>query len=167
MRANCLRSRLVAAGVVVFLVCTLSLGVAGPQDQNKSPNAAPLPEASKKSEPKPKDALGRLVVENDKVEAVIDKMIAAYDLKPRPVPAIPDDPPPHEGEMISLPYVLEPPDLVIVEVLDALPGRPISGERLIRPDGKINLGFYGEIDARGLTLEQLKVALIKHLRRFL
>ncbi len=151
----------------MFLVCTLSLGFAGPQDQKKSPKDARPPEPGKKSEPQRKDALGRLVVENDKVEAVTDKMIAEYDLKPKPLPAIPDDPPPHEGAMISLPNVVEPPDLVIVEVLDALPGRPISGERMVRPDGKISLGFYGEVDARGLTLEQLKVAIIKHLRRYL
>jgi protein involved in polysaccharide export with SLBB domain len=167
MRVNCVSSRLVAAGVAVFLVCTFNLGASGPQDQQKSLKDAPRPEPSKKSERQRKDTLGRLLVKNDKVEAVIDKMIAEYDLKPRPVPEIPGDPPPHEGAMISLPYLIEPPDLVMVEVLDALPGRPISGERLVRPDGKISLGFYGEIDARGLTLEQLKVAIIKHLRRFL
>ena len=67
--------------------------------------------------------------------------------------------------MISLPHTIEPPDLIIVEVLDALPGRPISGERLIRPDGKISLGFYGEVFVRGLTLIQVKVAVIKLLRK--
>src|SRR5262249_34228226 len=35
-------------------------------------------------------------------------------------------------------YVVEPPDLLLVEVLEALPGRPISGERLVRPDGSIS-----------------------------
>ena len=38
-------------------------------------------------------------------------------------------------------YVVEPPDLIIVEVLEALPGRPISGERLVRSDGKISSGL--------------------------
>ena len=42
-------------------------------------------------------------------------------------------------------YVVEPPDILIVEVLESLPGRPITGERLVKPDGKISLGFYGEI----------------------
>ena len=78
-------------------------------------------------------------------------MIADYDLTPHPLVAIPDNPPPHEGAMISLPLVVEPPDLVVVEVLEALPGRPISGERLVRPDGTISLGFYGEVPVRGLT----------------
>ena len=27
-------------------------------------------------------------------------------------------------------------------LLEALPGRPISGERLVKPDGKISLGFF-------------------------
>ncbi|HZW34527.1 MAG TPA: sigma-70 family RNA polymerase sigma factor, partial [Isosphaeraceae bacterium] len=48
-------------------------------------------------------------------------------------------------------YVVDPPDMLLVEVLEALPGRPISGERLVRPDGKISLGFYGEISVAGLT----------------
>ena len=37
----------------------------------------------------------------------------------------------------------------------------------MRPDGKIDIGFYGDVYVRGMTLEQVKVAIIKHLRRFL
>ena len=66
--------------------------------------------------------------------------------------------------MISLPNIVDPPDLVLIEVLDTLPGRPISGERLVRPDGKISIGFYGEVYVSGLTQEQVKVAIIKQLR---
>src|SRR5947207_1623087 len=62
-------------------------------------------------------------------------------IKPLPLTPIPDDPPPHEGAMINLPFTIEPPDLLIVEVLEALPGRRITGERLVRPDGTISLGF--------------------------
>jgi polysaccharide export outer membrane protein len=64
-------------------------------------------------------------------------------------------------------YVLEPPDLVIVEVLEALPGRPISGERLVRPDGKISLGFYGDVYVAGLTVPEAKEKIILHLRKFM
>jgi polysaccharide biosynthesis/export protein len=64
-------------------------------------------------------------------------------------------------------YVVDPPDLLIVEVLDALPGRPISGERLIRPDGKISLGFYGEIHVAGLTISEVKEKIIRHLQKHL
>ena len=88
-------------------------------------------------------------------------------IKPIPLPPIPDDPPPHEGAMIELPYPVEPPDLITIEVLEALPGRPISGERLVRPDGTISLSFYGEIYVRGLTPTQIKEKVILHLRKFI
>ncbi len=137
---------------------------AGPQEKPQEPapkveKAAPIP-AEPPPPAKEKD-------EEQKAREKVDKLIAAYDLKAHPLPAIPDDPPPHEGAMISLAHIAEPPDLIIVEVLEALPGRPISGERLVRSDGKISLGFYGEVDVRGLTLVQIKVAILKHLRKFL
>jgi polysaccharide export outer membrane protein len=88
-------------------------------------------------------------------------------IKPVPLPPIPDDPLPHEGALWEEPYVIEPPDLIIVEALEALPGRPISGERLVRPDGFISLGFYGDVYVRGLTEDQVKTKIILHLRRFL
>ena len=62
---------------------------------------------------------------------------------------------------------LEPPDLVLVEVLEALPGRPISGERLVRPDGKISLGFYGDVYVAGLTMPEVKEKIVLHLRKYL
>jgi protein involved in polysaccharide export with SLBB domain len=89
------------------------------------------------------------------------------EIKPLPLTPIPDDPPPHEGAMIELPYIVEPSDLIVVEVLEALPGRPITGERLVGPDGKISLGFYGDIHVSGLTTDQIKVKVIEHLRGFL
>jgi polysaccharide export outer membrane protein len=75
---------------------------------------------------------------------------------------------PKEFQKVSLPdYVVEPPDLLLVEVLEALPGRPISGERLVRPDGKISLGFYGDVYVAGLTMPEVKEKIILHLRKFL
>jgi polysaccharide export outer membrane protein len=75
---------------------------------------------------------------------------------------------PKELQKVSMPdYVLEAPDLLLVEVLEALPGRPISGERLIRPDGKITLGFYGEVYVAGLTLTEAKEKIVLHLRKYL
>lgn len=102
----------------------------------------------------------------------------------REVAAIPapgeDAPPPRSPAPPSLPsrsappkvqkrpeYVVEPPDLLLVEVLEALPGRPISGERLVRPDGRIGLGFYGEIPVAGLTLAQIKERIVLHLRKYI
>ncbi|HEX8203020.1 MAG TPA: polysaccharide biosynthesis/export family protein [Isosphaeraceae bacterium] len=75
---------------------------------------------------------------------------------------------PRELTKTSLPdYVVEPPDLIAIEVLEALPGRPIGGERLVRPDGKISLGFYGDIYVAGLTTDEIKEKVIIHLRKFI
>ncbi len=64
-------------------------------------------------------------------------------------------------------YIVNPPDLLLVEVLEALPGRPISGERLVRPDGSISLGFYGDVQVAGLALPEIKKKIIEHLAKFL
>ncbi len=75
---------------------------------------------------------------------------------------------PREFTKVSMPdYVVEPPDLLIVEVLEALPGRPVSGERLVRPDGKISLGFYGEVYVAGLTTDEIKEKIVLHLRKYI
>ncbi len=75
---------------------------------------------------------------------------------------------PREFEKVTMPdYVVEPPDLLVVEVLEGLAGRPISGERLVRPDGKISLGFYGEVYVAGLTMPEVKEKIVLHLRKYL
>ncbi len=75
---------------------------------------------------------------------------------------------PREFNKVSMPdYVVEPPDIIVVEVLEALPGRPITGERLVRPDGKISLGFYGEVYVAGLTTTEIKEKVVLHLRQVL
>ncbi|WP_435018140.1 polysaccharide biosynthesis/export family protein [Tundrisphaera sp. TA3] len=96
-----------------------------------------------------------------------DAPAAPAEIKPLPPTPIPDDPPPHQGAMFDLPYVIEPPDIIVVEVLEALPGRPITGERLVRPDGTISLGFYGDVHVRGLTLPQAKAKVIAALNKHL
>jgi protein involved in polysaccharide export with SLBB domain len=107
--------------------------------------------------------------EMQKLEKMVEQMVEQEreKLKPLPLVPIPDNPPPHEGAMIDIPYVVEPPDFLMVEVLEALPGRPLSGERLVRADGTITLGFYGDVYVRGLTLEQVKTKVVLHLRRFI
>jgi len=75
---------------------------------------------------------------------------------------------PRELEKTSMPdYVVEPPDLIRIEVLEALPGRPITGERLVRPDGRVSLDFYGDIYVAGLTTDEIKEKVIMHLRQFI
>jgi len=73
--------------------------------------------------------------------------------------------PPRELSKVTLPaYVVEPPDLIRVEVLEALPGRPIAGELLVRPDGTVTLGYYGDVYVAGLTLKEVKAKVVAHLR---
>lgn len=75
---------------------------------------------------------------------------------------------PNELNKTSMPdYVIEPPDLIVVEVLEALPGRPITGERLVRPDGTISLDFYGKVYVAGLTTQEIKEKIVLHLRKYL
>ena len=67
----------------------------------------------------------------------------------------------------SGPAVIQPGQILSVEVLEALPGRPITGERVVRPDGTISMGFYGDLPVAGLNRNQIKVKLIEHLRKFI
>lgn len=64
-------------------------------------------------------------------------------------------------------YVIEPPDLLTVELLKGLPDRPLVGERLVRQDGTVNLGFYGVVDVAGLTIEQARERVEKYLSQFM
>ena len=97
------------------------------------------------------------------IDAKVPRM---EDIKPLPLPEIPDEPP-HEGAMWNVPLVVQPPDVLIVEVLESLPGRPITGEHLVRPDGTINLGFYGDVYVRGLTARQVKELVVLQLRKYI
>ena len=65
------------------------------------------------------------------------------------------------------PAPVKPGQIVIVEVLEAFPGRPITGERVVRPDGTISLGFYGDVPIAGLNRNQIKVKILEHLRKYL
>jgi RNA polymerase sigma factor (sigma-70 family) len=53
--------------------------------------------------------------------------------------------------------------ILVIEVLEALPGRPITGERVVASDGTVNLGFYGNLHLAGLNRTQAKVKVIEHL----
>ena len=52
----------------------------------------------------------------------------------------------------------------------APPRQPVGwiglSERLVRPDGSITLGWYGDLNVAGLTVAEVKRKLIGHLRRF-
>jgi polysaccharide export outer membrane protein len=66
-------------------------------------------------------------------------------------------PVPREGAKVSLPpYVLEPPDILLIETTQGLPDQRIRGQHLVRPDGTVNLGIYGSVSVGGLTIDQAK-----------
>lgn len=65
------------------------------------------------------------------------------------------------------PRIIAPGDLLMIELLEALPGRPITGERVVRPDGTVSLDFYGDLHVAGLNRKQIKEKLIQHMRKYL
>jgi protein involved in polysaccharide export with SLBB domain len=161
-------ARIAAVFAASALLITFATFASGPQHQAtlpapRSKKEGPLPPPPVAKDLDPHHGPGP----KHRATAEVDRSINAFDLKQHPLASIPDDPPPHEGALIDISYIVEPPDMLLVEVLEALPGRPISGERLVQPDGTIDLGFYGHVYVRGLTIPQVKVAVIKHLRKYL
>jgi polysaccharide export outer membrane protein len=66
---------------------------------------------------------------------------------------------PQEMKKISLPpYVIEPPDILLVESTQYLRDQPVYGQHLVRPDGTISLGIYGCVYVNGMTLDQARLA---------
>jgi polysaccharide export outer membrane protein len=68
---------------------------------------------------------------------------------------------PNELRKVSLPpYRVAPPDILLIESTRGLPTQPVKGQHLVRPDGTINLGLYGSVYVAGLTLDQVKAAVV-------
>jgi len=66
-------------------------------------------------------------------------------------------PVPREGAKVSLPpYVIEPPDILLIESTQKIPDQPIRGQHLVRPDGTVSLGIYGAAYVAGMTIDQAK-----------
>jgi RNA polymerase sigma factor (sigma-70 family) len=65
----------------------------------------------------------------------------------------------------SPPYVIEPPDILVVRGIDAVTGAgpSLDGEHLVRPDGTMGLGVYGSVPVTGLTTEQAAEAIARRL----
>lgn len=57
------------------------------------------------------------------------------------------------------PYVIGPPDVLLIQSRHALVTHPIQGQHLVRPDGTIGLSIYGSPIVAGLTLDQAKEAI--------
>jgi polysaccharide export outer membrane protein len=66
-------------------------------------------------------------------------------------------PVPREGAKVSLPpYVIEPPDILLIESTQKIPDQPVRGQHLVRPDGTVSLGIYGAAYVAGMTIDQAK-----------
>jgi polysaccharide export outer membrane protein len=78
---------------------------------------------------------------------------------------------PNELSKISLPpYVIEAPDILLVEYVTESEGIfkyfAIRGAHLVRPDGTISLGPAGGVYVNGMTLEQAKAAIFARLQEW-
>jgi polysaccharide export outer membrane protein len=73
---------------------------------------------------------------------------------------------PREMNKQPLPrYVIEPPDILLVESTVFLKAdQPIRGQHLVRPDGTIGLGIYGDVFVAGMTLERAREAVFQYLK---
>jgi protein involved in polysaccharide export with SLBB domain len=97
---------------------------------------------------------------------------------------------PRELVKVSLPpYVIEPPDILLIDAVSvvpkpphriqpldqllieaspALPTDPIQAIYTVEPDGRVNLGLaYGSVAVAGMTLEEARDAIQKHLNLIL
>jgi polysaccharide export outer membrane protein len=73
---------------------------------------------------------------------------------------------PREFEKMALPpYVVEPPDILLIQASDRITLRlqHITGQHLVAPDGTVNLGIYGQIRVAGMTLDQVATAVAERL----
>lgn len=66
------------------------------------------------------------------------------------------------------PYTISPLDVLLIRVAEPLPNQPIDGTYTVTPDGTINLGYnYGLVRVAGLTLEDTERAIRGQLARVL
>jgi polysaccharide export outer membrane protein len=166
--------RILVCLFVTVVMATAGAGSYRPQDRPKEEPAAKKPaDTPAKSDQQDEVVFPDFVIEEKPVAPMTlppdeeAKLPKIADIKPLPEVPISDDPPPHEGAMIDIPYIVEPPDLLQIEVFvpSNVPFRAITGDRLVRPDGTITLGWYGDLHVRGLTVDQIKVVMIMKLRR--
>jgi protein involved in polysaccharide export with SLBB domain len=98
---------------------------------------------------------------------------AAWKYGPAVQAAMPAEPgsggqrgaPPDKREAKLPAYVIEPPDILLVEYACPYSDDPvkITGRRLVRPDGTIGLGQLGAVSVGGLTVGQAGRAIGRHL----
>jgi polysaccharide export outer membrane protein len=66
------------------------------------------------------------------------------------------------NKIVLPPYVVEPPDELEIRARPAAVDLPVTNT-IVRPDGVIDLDYYGEVLVTGLTIPQLELKLASHL----
>jgi len=57
------------------------------------------------------------------------------------------------------PYIIQPLDVLFIQATETFPNQPINGQFIVGPDGTVALGFgYGTVRVGGLTLERARAA---------
>ena len=67
----------------------------------------------------------------------------------------------------QLRQVLQTNPQVSVSLLQMSAQQPIAGEHLVGPDGTINLGIYGRVRVTGMSIDEAREAVEKHLSEFI
>ena len=108
--------------------------------------------------------------------AIAERPTEATPSSPAQIQAPPDGAVPRElGKFTPSPYVIESPDVLLVEATtkDAKTGavqplvpQALGGSSVVRPDGTVNLGLWGSVYVAGLTLDQASAAVRKQLTKF-
>ncbi len=77
-----------------------------------------------------------------------------------------DGPPKEFCKKSHPPYVVEPPDILLIQSSQkVLVDQPLAGQHLVRQDGFVSLGIYGEVYVSGFTLEQVRAAVTEQMRK--
>jgi len=115
-----------------------------------------------------------------------------HRMRPQITPPAPGTVPVELAKVTLPPYVIEPPDLLVIEVVTiiedpdagnadkedekkdkktkemrafSLPVQPVSGQFSVRPDGTVFLGIWGSVPVAGLTLLQAAEAVRDQISR--
>jgi polysaccharide export outer membrane protein len=96
---------------------------------------------------------------------------APRELRKMPLPAYIIEPP----DILAIdaasvvpkpPYKIAPLDILLIQVSGTLPNEPIAGPYGVEPEGTVKLGpSYGIVSVAGLTMEEARAALEKHLKQ--
>ncbi len=127
--------------------------------------------------PPPADSPNVLPVDGQAQQPAVDPQLnPPTPLLPTPVVELPPPgmhdapfgphPVPREFEKHLYPtYIIEPPDILLIQVTKTLPDQPaIRVTAPVAMDGTINLGIYGQVRIAGLTVEQAREVIGEFLR---